>query len=194
MSEPPNRSDRTDGELLRAAAAGDETAFGEFCVRALPTLLRVLRARCRRFALPADLADDVAQETLLRALRELRTTPSRTLSLGWLLTVGRNRLQDEADARRRQASPTDDDVLKQVPAQPQPVEALCDVFDGLERLAIADREILELILFNEWTFDEAAAELGIGRWAAYKRYERALRRLRELVGGEAPGTASEEEE
>jgi RNA polymerase sigma-70 factor (ECF subfamily) len=51
---------------------------------------------------------------------------------------------------------------------------------ALDQLPDADREILWMRHFDELTFAEAAAVLGIGANAAAQRYVRALRKLRKL--------------
>jgi RNA polymerase sigma-70 factor (ECF subfamily) len=51
---------------------------------------------------------------------------------------------------------------------------------ALDRLPDADREVLWMRHFDELTFGEAAAVLGISANAAAQRYVRALRRLREV--------------
>lgn len=52
---------------------------------------------------------------------------------------------------------------------------------GLDKMAVADREILVLRHFEELTNAEAAQELDIEPPAASKRYVRALRRLRQVL-------------
>jgi RNA polymerase sigma factor (sigma-70 family) len=54
--------------------------------------------------------------------------------------------------------------------------------EHFDRLSAPNRQILELVLLENRPIKEAAAVLGIAEAAAYKRYERALRRLRALGG------------
>src|SRR6202035_3827133 len=56
-------------DLLQRASKGNKPAFAEFCMLALPVLLKIQKARCRRYAIPLDLADDFVQETLLQAAK-----------------------------------------------------------------------------------------------------------------------------
>ena len=53
-----------------------------------------------------------------------------------------------------------------------------DVRRAFAELPEADRLILRLILIDSRDPASAASELGIRKWAAYKRYGRALSRLR----------------
>jgi len=65
---------------------------------------------------------------------------------------------------------------------------LQELLDSLEPL---DREILSLRHFEELSNNEAAAELGITKAAASKRYIRAMERLRKVVA-DGPGLSSSE--
>ncbi|HKB35252.1 MAG TPA: RNA polymerase sigma factor [Gemmataceae bacterium] len=171
----------SDGELLRAATEGDEQAFAEFCVRALPTFLGLLRSRCRHFGLPPDLAHDAGQETILRAINAYRKDPSVTPSLRWLITIGTNVLRDWARSRQRMPNVPDEVIGELSSTEETTPQLYDDVLAALERLPVKDREILELVLIQELTPEEAADQLGIGKWAGYKRYERALVRLKSLL-------------
>ena len=57
------------------------------------------------------------------------------------------------------------------------------VQEALNRMDAIDREVLALRHFEMLTNDEAAAVLGIKKAAASNRYIRALRRLKEILGG-----------
>ena len=52
----------------------------------------------------------------------------------------------------------------------------------LGELSEIDREVLCMRHFEELSNEEVAHELGLGKHAASKRYIRALKRLREMVG------------
>ncbi len=198
MTERTDPQNLSDGELLQAATEGDEQAFAEFCVRSLPTFLGLLRARCRHLGLPMDLAHDAGQEAILRALKWFQKNrpqpgevppdqpPSeeqerRQPSLSWLITIAMNVLHDWARSRQRMPNAADESLANLTAAETVPPDAYDDVIDALGRLPVRDREILELVLIQELTPEEAAKQLGIGKWAGYKRYERALVRLRELL-------------
>jgi RNA polymerase sigma-70 factor (ECF subfamily) len=171
---------RPDSDLLRGAIEGDESAFAAFCVRSLPTLLRYLTHTCRRLDLSASLAEDAAQEAFLRATHLRRTDPGafRSLSLGWLIRVGQNLIIDWARRGRKSHATPDVDAVAADP----PEEGFDDeLFRALERLSSDDRLILELVVIEERPFPEVASRLGISLDAAYKRHQRALSRLRDLL-------------
>ncbi len=56
-----------------------------------------------------------------------------------------------------------------------------EISDGFKQLSKMDQVILELTLIKGYSPSEAASELQIGIWTAYKRHERAIKRLRALL-------------
>jgi RNA polymerase sigma factor (sigma-70 family) len=156
----------SDEELLRSANEGNTRAFEIFCTRALPRLLEYLKQRCRRIGAPESLAEDLAQDTMLRALKQLADRDrgaidnSFKLTASWLLTIGYNLL---LDWKRR------DRVRIMPPADLPEPEALPVVHDAEQReevlkflnwLPERDRELLELIYLKGMKPTEAGAELG----------------------------------
>jgi RNA polymerase sigma-70 factor (ECF subfamily) len=169
-----------DSDLLRGAIEGDDTAFAEFCLRSLPTLLRYLTHECRVLDLSNALAEDAAQEAFLRAVAWTRAHPGADpLSLGWLIRVGQNALRDWARRGRRAVGGED---LSHVAAPPDPDPGPDDdLWRALERLAPDDRAVLELVYVEELPVPEVADRLGVSVDAAYKRHQRALDRLHNLM-------------
>jgi RNA polymerase sigma-70 factor, ECF subfamily len=81
--------------VLSAAQSGDDAAFIRLWRETQPVLLRFLTVRA------ADVADDVAAETWLAALPQLKTfTGGESAFRGWLVAIARNKL---GDVRRRSA-------------------------------------------------------------------------------------------
>jgi RNA polymerase sigma-70 factor (ECF subfamily) len=77
--------------VLRAAAAGDQEAFGELWRATHPPLLRYLQVTC------GDAADDVASEAWLKAIGALgRFEGDEGDFRGWLVVIARNHARDLA--------------------------------------------------------------------------------------------------
>lgn len=72
-------------------------------------------------------------------------------------------------------------------------EAQARLVGRLEQLSETDREIISLRHFEALSNEEVAAELGLGKHAASKRYIRAIQRLKELVDADEPPQAGAEE-
>jgi RNA polymerase sigma-70 factor, ECF subfamily len=125
-------------------------------------------------------ADDVVQETLLRAWRTPRIMaddPAATRS--WLMRVARNLVIDEArSARRRHEQPVAD--LPDRPRQDD-TDALFDALlieDALAALSADHRAVIVTAYYGGRSVAQAAVELGIAEGTVKSRLHYGLRALR----------------
>ncbi|WP_309232657.1 sigma-70 family RNA polymerase sigma factor [Actinotalea sp. JY-7885] len=128
-------------------------------------------------------AQDVVQETLLRAWRSPRVLDGSTGSTrAWLFTVARRLVIDEWRSSRARREVLADEV-------PEPrrtdgdadTEALLEgwlVADALERLSQEHREVILLCYYRGRTVAEAARLLGVPEGTVKSRTHYALRSLR----------------
>jgi len=87
----------SDVELVRAYRAGDVHAFEELHKRYVGSIYRLVRRKLG----DALLAEDIAQETFLKALRMLDRVDDDFNFGGWVHTVARNLCFDELRRRQR---------------------------------------------------------------------------------------------
>ncbi len=87
----------SDVELVRAYRAGDVHAFEELHRRYVGSIYRLVRRKLG----DALLAEDIAQETFLKALRMLDRVDDSFNFGGWVHTVARNLCYDELRRRQR---------------------------------------------------------------------------------------------
>src|SRR3984885_12643588 len=122
--------------LLAAAQAEDERAFG----RLVEPYRHALEVHCYRMLGSAQDAEDLAQETLLRAWRALDRFEPRVQFQTWLYRIATNACLDEVERRPRRPTPVD----------PCPGlssgEAASPTYDPAARYAI--REGMELALLR----------------------------------------------
>jgi RNA polymerase sigma-70 factor (ECF subfamily) len=102
-------ADRTDHELVRFARAGDQDAFETLVLRHGDRLHATLRG----FGLTPAEADEVAQETLLRAWRALPQFEARAGFFTWIYRIAFNEAQRRL-ARRPPVPDLSDDALELV--------------------------------------------------------------------------------
>src|SRR5213082_675615 len=96
-SAPVGPSEPTDVELVRAYREGDVHAFEELHRRYVGSIYRLVRRKLG----DALLAEDIAQETFLKALRMLDRVDDDFNFGGWVHTVARNLCFDELRRRQR---------------------------------------------------------------------------------------------
>src|SRR5262245_66479520 len=84
-----------DDGLIRAAADGDRSAFGELYVRYARVVHAILLAR-----VPPGDAEDLVQEVFLSAMRQLRGLRTAASFRGWLGAIARNKAMDHHRASR----------------------------------------------------------------------------------------------
>jgi RNA polymerase sigma-70 factor, ECF subfamily len=132
MRTPPHSSDQP--ALLAAAKAGDERAFR----RLVEPYRHALEVHCYRMLGSLPDAEDLAQETLLRAWRALERFEPRAQFQTWLYRIATNACLDELERRPRRP-----ELLDPFPDRPVG-DAEARVYDPAARYAI--REGMELAL------------------------------------------------
>jgi len=90
-------SEPSDVELVRAYRKGDAHAFEELHRRYVASIFRLVRRKLG----DALLAEDIAQETFMKALRMMERVDESFNFGGWVHTVARNLCYDELRRRQR---------------------------------------------------------------------------------------------
>lgn len=193
------------GELARLRAGGDE-AVAELFDRYRPRLVRMIVLRLDGRVLGKVDVEDVLQDAYIEAARRIRDYLDRPTVpfFVWLRQIASQVL---IDAQRRYLGTKMRDVNREMslcgwgcastssaflaaeladslttPSQRAVrSEMICELKDSLEKLEEIDREVLVLRHLEELSNNEVAEVLGIDKYAASKRYLRALERLRGVM-------------
>jgi RNA polymerase sigma-70 factor (ECF subfamily) len=128
-------------------------------------------------------AEDVVQETLLRAWRHPEVTDDTERSArAWLFTVARNLIIDERrSARFRRESGTADVEAVADRAGPDEVDTALDKLllgTALSQLSEDHRAVILRAYFQGWSIAQTAADLQIAEGTAKSRLHYAVRALR----------------
>jgi len=197
-------------ELVERVRRGDRSAFDDLAERYRSRLRSLIRFRLNEKVRPRLDADDVLQETLLRAFRgmpELKWSGSGRF-VSWLTTIAENTCREML---RRHVLAQRNDIKREVPlaapvgaargdgsvrelaqllsaSGPGPStalgreERLLRLERALESLAPSHREVLILSLLQEIPTAEIAERMGITSGAVCMLRSRALKKLREAFG------------
>jgi len=157
-------------------------------------LMPNLRAFARSLCSNAALADDLVQESLLKALANIdRFEPGSNLR-AWMFTILRNTYYSDLRKRRREVEDADGAHaarLAERPAQPGAAD-LEDFKVAFAQLSDDHREVLSLVGASGASYEEAAEICGCAVGTVKSRVNRARARLAELLGVSAEDSLTDE--
>lgn len=135
----------------------------------------------------ADRADDLVQDTVLKAWNSLDSFQEGTNLRAWLFTILRNTYFSECRRRRREVPDHDGEYVAQL-CEPPAQHGHVDTQDLLKALALLtedQREALVLVGAEGFAYEEAARICGCAVGTIKSRVNRARNRLAVLLGVEA---------
>ena len=142
-----------------------------------------LRAFAISLSGTVDRADDLVQETLLRALANIDSFQPGTNMSAWLFTILRNLFRSEYRKRRREVEDAEGhyaETLKSLPEQTSRVE-FREFHTALVKLPTDQREALILVGASGFSYEEAAEICGCAVGTIKSRVNRARTRLAQLL-------------
>jgi RNA polymerase sigma-70 factor (ECF subfamily) len=182
--EPPTPARRVSGvgsAAPKGATADEELIrqlYAEHARALLGYVLRLVRGDRQR-------AEDVVQETLLRAWRHPESLdPARGPQRVWLATVARNIVVDGERARRARPPEVGEEALGVVPTGEDDLDRAMlawEVMEVLAELAPHHRQVLVEVYYRGHSVAEAADKLGIPVGTVKSRTYYALRQLKLLL-------------
>ena len=122
-------------------------------------------------------AEDTLQETLIELIKYAHTYKKGTNPRAFILTIARNNALD-AVRKNKNHLPideemiiTDDEISDAAPFAAELLSHLCE----------DEREIILLRIYSELSFFEVAKIMNISIFAAQKRYQRVLKKLKSIA-------------
>lgn len=167
-------------EVLDAADAREADDFRRGLLEAAPSLYRFATSLLRRH----DGADDLVQDTLVRALRGRANFHMGTNLSAWLFTIMRNQFYSQCRKLAPEVADTDGtltDRLVSVPEQAGHLD-LQDLQVALAKLPDVMRESLMLVTVENMSYEEAAAVMNCRIGTVKSRVWRAREQLAVLLG------------
>src|SRR5438093_12511824 len=195
----------TDVELVRAYRNGDVYAFEELHRRYVASIFRLVRRKLG----DALLAEDIAQETFMKALRMMDRVDDSFNFGGWVHTVARNLCFDELRRRQRDlgadgtTEEEDDELMANLPSTSKafdPVlvqesnETRRQVWAVAQRLPEKYRLVLTLRELQDMSYRQIARTLKMSESAVETLLYRARLRFKaELISAEGEGELTHDE-
>ena len=158
-----------------ASASG----FRNDLLAAIPSL----RAFAVSLAQNADKADDLVQETLVKAWDKQKSFQPGTNLKAWLFTILRNEFYSQMRKRGREVQDSDGIMTSRLavhPAQQGQLD-LKDFRTALEQLPEDQREAIILIGASGFSYEEAAEICGCAVGTIKSRVSRARARLQDIL-------------
>ncbi|MBL7139636.1 MAG: RNA polymerase sigma factor [Planctomycetes bacterium] len=134
-----------------------------------------------------DVAEDLMQETMLRAFRSLDTYQPEGKFRAWIFRIASNQARDWIRRQGREVNRDVDGVDPPVAAEADPDagaiarERARRVEQAMARLAAPDREVLLMRYYGDLTFKNIAQATGEPLGTVLARAHRALKKLGNLI-------------
>lgn len=180
----------SDGELVRQTLAGDRAGYEELVRRWTAHTLAVCHAlvRCRHTA------EEMAQEALLRGFRSLGTLEDHQRFGPWLAGIARRACLDWLKSKQSKqvslgnitANGSADGLLASGDATPgtcaEHADDLRQLLCEVEALPEEYREVIMVYYYENVTYQELGAKLGVSAATVNARLTKARAMLRERLG------------
>ncbi len=185
-AEQPAPKDRSADDLSPATAqrnAAAERSLKDEMLSTIPSLRAFAFSLCGN----ADRADDLVQETLMKAWINQNSFTQGTSMSAWLFTILRNVFYSEYRKRRREVEDAEGTMaarLVSVPEQNGHMD-LQDLRTALQKLPPEQREALILVGGSGFAYEEAAQICGCALGTLKSRVNRARNAIAALMAIDA---------
>lgn len=172
--------------IEQVARSRAETDFRGELIGLLPHLRAFARGLCGR----SDYADDLVQETVIKAWTAQQRFKPGTNMRAWLFTIMRNHFINDRRRSAREAPYDDDTAVRLLVEDPQQENRvhLTDMESALGRLPHEQREALLLVGASGFSYEQAAEICGVAIGTMKSRVSRGRAALTASLGG--PGGSS----
>lgn len=160
----------SDVQLIENVLGGDIESFGRLCSTYYSSMVAI------GYSVLTDhhLAEEAAQETFARALKNLKNLKSKEKFTFWLGGICRNVAKDMANKRSRVSNTDDFSLLSDDHAQNQDRRA---VTLALKSLSLPERELIAMRYYDNLSYEQISDVLGLSKPAINGRLSRARKKM-----------------
>jgi RNA polymerase sigma-70 factor, ECF subfamily len=187
----PDAADATQHEessgawaLVKAAQDGDMVAFGELFDRYYDVVFRYVLFRTS----DRTLAEDLTQETFVRALRRISSVSYQGRDIGaWFVTIARNLIFDHVKSSRYRLEQTTSEMIELSPSTGGPEQEVLsgatndELLRCVRKLNPDQQECIQLRFLQGLSVAETAEIMDRNEGAVKALQHRAVRRLAQLL-------------
>ena len=180
----PSGEESESWALVVASQGGDARAFGELYERYHDVVFRYVLFRMG----DRSFAEDITQETFVRALRRIGSVSYQGRDIGaWFVTIARNLIFDYVKSSRYRLESTTSEIVELSPATGGPEQQVLDNATNEQLLASIDklnpdqRECINLRFLRGLSVAETAELMDRNEGAVKALQHRAVRRLAQLL-------------
>ncbi|QNL18511.1 RNA polymerase sigma factor [Hyphobacterium sp. CCMP332] len=173
----------SDADLVNAARLGSDAAFGQLARRHSAALRSFLRGVCRDHAL----ADDIAQDALIRGWQRLDQLRDPAAFRSWLIGTGWRLASEERRATGRRARREQEwsDTQDQMRPEGISLGENMALEAAMQDLTPDQRACISLCLAGGWSHGEAAEALDMPVGTIKSHIKRGRARLLAVLGGDS---------
>ena len=170
--------------LVKAAQEGDMVAFGDLFDRYYDVVFRYVLFRTG----DRTLAEDLTQETFVRALRRISSVSYQGRDIGaWFVTIARNLIFDHVKSSRYRLEQTTSEIVELSPSTGGPEQQVLDgatndeLLRCVRKLNPDQQECIQLRFLQGLSVAETAEIMDRNEGAVKALQHRAVRRLAQLL-------------
>jgi RNA polymerase sigma-70 factor, ECF subfamily len=182
----PDPNDESAGSwiLVKACQAGDQDAFKELYARYQDVVFRYVLFRLG----DRTLAEDLTQETFLRALRRIGSVSYQGRDIGaWFVTIARNLIFDHVKSSRYRLESTTADMVEHSPTTHGPEQQVIEnatnseLLKAIDKLNADQQDCIRMRFLQGLSVAETAQRMNRAEGAVKALQHRAVRRLAQLM-------------
>jgi len=185
---PFSTTNEGESDLIQRARAGEEAAWETLVREHQESVFRLAYL----FLSDPDEAEDVAQETFLRAQQRLERFDTRRMLRPWLLSIAANLARNRRRSISRylnalqRLARSESGIQKKIEEQSVLALEAQRLWSAVRQLGTTDQQVIYLRYFLEMPVEETALAMHSAPGTVKSRLNRALKRLRSVIEQEYP--------